>query len=133
VDIGPGAAVAEFRPVRPLRRMVRVEGCFDEVLADESLDAYAGDYIEAVLDDASAVLNPMDALRRRFPFILSLRQAAFEQSGDTEGRGYADGRASVSVEDDFAAFYREMLEREPDPGEAALFAELREEAAREAP
>lgn len=133
VDLRPGSAVAAFRPVSPLRRMIRVEGRFDEVLADASLDAYAGDYIEAVLDDAAAVLNPMDALRRRFPFILSLRQAAFERSGETERPGYAADRTTVSVADDFAAFYREMLEREPDPDEAALFAELYEEASREAP
>jgi len=133
VDLRPGSAVAEFRPIRPLRRMIRVAGRFDEVLADASLDAYADDYIEAVLDDAAAVLNPMDALRRRFPFIMSLRQAAFERSGETERPGYAAGRTTVSVADDFAAFYREMLEREPDPDEAALFAELYEEATREAP
>ncbi|OHD21565.1 MAG: hypothetical protein A2Y38_02395 [Spirochaetes bacterium GWB1_59_5] len=132
VELSSMAAVVEFRAVKPLRRMIRIEGTYDQVLVDPELEAFTGDYVEAVLDDAEAVLNPMDALRKRFPFILSLRQAAFERSG-AAGPGYAEAKAPASITDDFAAFYREMLERDPDADETALFAELREEADHEAP
>lgn len=132
VDVSPGGFSAEFRPVRPLRRMVRVSGSFDEVLSDPRYDRYSGDYVEATLSDATAVLNPMDALRRRFPFIMSLRQAAFERVAD-EASAREPGRPAASLADDFAAFHREMTGSDPDDATAALFAELYEEARREAP
>lgn len=132
VSVAPGSFVAEFRAVRPLRRMARVSGSFDEVLSDPRFDRYSGDYVEATLSDATAVLNPMDALRRRFPFIMSLRQAAFER-GAAEAAEREPGRPVASLADDFAAFHREMTGSEPDERTAALFAELYEEARREAP
>lgn len=132
VDVSPGGFSAEFRAVRPLRRMACVSGGFDEVLTDPRYDRYAGDYVEATLSDATAVLNPMDALRRRFPFIMSLRQAAFER-GAVEADERRPGRPAASLADDFAVFHREMTGSEPDAATAALFAELYEEASREAP
>ena len=133
VELSPGSSLAEFRPVTPLRRMVRLHGSYDRVLSDPALSVYEKDYVEAVLDDAAAVLNPMEPLRRRFPDILSLRQAAFEQS-DTRGvPGAAGARGTSSITDEFAAFHREVRDRDPDPVDSALFAELCEEASREAP
>jgi len=128
VELSSMPPVVEFRSVKPLRRMVRVTGTYNQVLVDPEYDKYIEDYVEAVLDDAEAVLNPMDALRKRFPYIMSLRQAAFERDPDGDRPGYAAGRASVSIEDDFAAFYREMSGKDPDADEAALFAELLKEA-----
>jgi len=128
VELSSMAPVVEFRAVKPLRRMIRVTGTYDQVLVDPEYNKYIEDYVEAVLDDAEAVLNPMDALRKRFPYIMSLRQAAFERDPDGDRPGYAAGRASVSIEDDFAAFYREMSGKDPDADEAALFAELLKEA-----
>jgi len=133
VELSSEAPVVEFRAIKPLRRMIRITGTYDRVLVDPEYEAYAGDYVEAVLDDAEAVLNPMDALRKRFPFIMSLRQAAFERGDAGADPGYAAGREAASIADDFAAFYREMNGRDPDADEAALFAGLLKEADVEAP
>ncbi len=133
VELSSEAPVVEFRAVKPLRRMIRIEGTYDQVLVDPDLEAYAGDYIEAVLGDAEAVLNPMDALRRRFPYIMSLRQAAFERGEAGSDPVYATGRELVSITDDFAAFYHEMNGQDPDADEATLFAELLKEADVETP
>lgn len=133
VELSSEAPVIEFRAVQPLRRMIRVEGTYDQVLVDPKYEAYAGDYVEAVLDDAEAVLNPMDALRKRFPYIMSLRQVAFEHGDAGSVPGYAAGRESMSIADDFAAFYREMNGQDPDTDEVALFAELLKEADVETP
>jgi exonuclease SbcD len=133
VELSPGSSLAEFRPISPLRRMVRFHGSYDRVLSDPALSVYEGDYVEAVLDDADAVLNPMEALRRRFPNILSLRQAAFERT-EVRGVSGAAGRSeALSIADEFAAFHREVREVDPEQADAALFAELCEEASREAP
>lgn len=133
LQISPGSHSAEFRAISPLRRMIRITGKFDEVLADESLERYTGDYIEAILDDADAVLNPMDALRRRFPFILSLRQASFQRARAPDGETVTTGFALGTISDDFDSFYREIHDQEPEPQDQALFAELFKEAQHEAP
>ncbi|MBN2875905.1 MAG: exonuclease SbcCD subunit D [Spirochaetales bacterium] len=131
LQASPGRVIADFRAVQPLRRMIRIHGRYDDVLADPRFDACKDDYVEAVLDDADAVLNPMDALRRRFPHILSLRQTAFERPLATDTMGQRlGGRASVA--DDFAAFHREMFGEEPPAESVNLFAQLYQEASREA-
>jgi exonuclease SbcD len=132
VELKPGSCTAGFRPVQPLRRMVRIEGRYDDVLSDPSLTEYEPDYIEAVLDDASTVLNPMDALRKRFPWILSLRQTAFGHRDTAGTPGGESGRTDGSVTGDFLAFFRELKGMDPSPAELALFAELAREADHEA-
>lgn len=133
VQVSPGSHSADFRAIKPLRRMIRIKGSFDSVLADASLEQYAGDYIEAILDDAAAVLNPMDALRRRFPFIMSLRQTAFQSTASAAGSLAASELTVGTIADDFDSFYREMRSQDPEPQDQALFAELYKEAEFETP
>lgn len=132
VDIRRGSMAAEFRSIAPLHRMVRIAGSYDEVLSSPAYSAYVDDYVEAVLNDANAVLNPVDAIRKRFPWLLSLRQAAFERHGDEPSAARAMSPAGTSAADDFVAFCREVRGTEPEPEDVALFAELYEEAEREA-
>ena len=122
VELKPGSCTAGFRPVQPLRRMVRIEGKYDEVLSDPDLAVYGTDYVEAILDDASTILNPMDALRKRFPWILSLRQSAFahRNAADIQAGG---GRTDGTVTGDFIAFFRELRGVDPSPAELELFAD----------
>lgn len=132
VDVGRGFMHPEFRPISPLHRMIRISGSYDEILRDPRFGVYAHDYIEAVLGDADAVLNPVDAIRRRFPWLLSLRQAAFERARNDGEPTPAPARVATSAADDFVAFYRDLRGGDPEPDDRALFAELYEEAEREA-
>ena len=131
LDVSPGSCSREFRLVKPLRRMVRISGSYDQVLQDTSLDEYEADYIEAVLDDADAVLNPMGPLRERFPFLLSLKQAAFErgqESGPATEAGSGEDLDGTLAEDDFIAFHQELRGCPPDQLLMDLFTQLYQEA-----
>lgn len=132
VEIRRGSMLPEFRPIVPLHRMIRIAGSYDEVLNNPDFSRYADDYVEAVLADANAVLNPVDAIRKRFPCLLSLRQAAFERDATDIPGTTAAAYTTTSAVDDFVAFCRELRGAEPDPEEAALFAELYKEADSEA-
>jgi len=135
VDVRLGSFAAEFRLVRPLRRMVRISGSYDQVLQDPLWQEYEGDYIEAILDDADAVLNPMGPLRERFPFLLSLKQAAFEMvsgSGQDLDATQGDGQDGTLAEDDFVAFHQELRGCPPDEALMELFTQLYREATDEA-
>lgn len=132
VDVSPGAANAEFRPITPLRRLSRLRGTFESMLSDPALAKFEGDYVEATLEDASEILDPMAGLRRRFPFALSVRRA--ETEADSTGGTAAYGRSGGGTAlDDFIAFYGEVRGEDPPEPDRALFADLLKEASREAP
>lgn len=131
VDVSRGSMRPEFRSIAPLHRMIRISGSYDEILGNPEFSAYERDYIEAVLGDADAVLNPVDAIRRRFPWLLSLRQAAFERARADGDQTATPARTATSPADDFVAFYRELRGVDPEPDDVALFAGLYEEAEHE--
>jgi exonuclease SbcD len=136
VDVRPGSFSSELRLVKPLRRMVRISGSYDQVLQDPGLQDYEGAYVEAILDDAEAILNPMGPLRERFPFLLSLKQAVFDrglQKGQDVETGLEGELDGTLAEDDFIAFHQELRGCPPDPKLMDLFAELYREATNEAP
>ncbi|MFH2112882.1 MAG: exonuclease SbcCD subunit D [Spirochaetota bacterium] len=136
VEVRPGSYSSEFRLIKPLRRMVRISGSYDQVLRDLRWQEYEGDYIEAILDDADAVLNPMGPLRERFPYLLSLRQAAFDKvpgSGQDLDSIPGDDQDEPLAEDDFVAFHQKMRDCPPDESLMELFTELYREATDEAP
>lgn len=132
VEVSPGSAEAEFRPLVPLRRMARLKGSCASLLTDPAFAEFEGDYVEATLDDADEILDPMAALRRRFPFALSVRraEAAADAGSSSAPYGRAGGGGAL---DDFIAFYREVRGEGPPEADRALFEELLKEATSEAP
>lgn len=138
-----GRARAELRfvPVAPLRRLSRIRGRLRELLAEPRYAAYEGDYVEATLVDGEGELNPMEALRSRFPYALALRLGDEEAGADASvgGSDGADvrppaGEAAARRDplDDFKAFYAAMRDGEPGEEEARLFGELLAEVRDEA-
>lgn len=138
-----GRARAELRfvPVAPLRRLSRIRGRLRELLAEPRYAAYEGDYVEATLVDGEGELNPMEALRSRFPYALALRLGG-EEAGADASVGGSDGTdvrppageaaARRDPLDDFKAFYASMRDGEPGEEEARLFGELLAEVRDEA-
>jgi exonuclease SbcD len=66
--------------MRPLRKLRSLRGSFDYFFRDEAKDPLLkeaeNDYIEAVLTDPGLTENPLVLLRRRFPWLLSVKQEA---------------------------------------------------------
>jgi len=141
VDVHPGGFEAELEPFEPLHAVRRIEGPFSVLSAPGALAECRGDYLEARLTDPLPVINPVDPLRLNFPYLLSVRQAAFEilasprpagapVAGDSAGEP-GDGRADIA--EDFRAFHREMKGVDPDEATGLVFSALLEEARRETP
>ena len=131
VEVTPGSYSSQLRLIKPLRRMVRITGSYDQVLHDTDLRQFEGDYIEAVLENADAVLNPMGRLRERFPYLLSLKQAVFnkkQEDGYIEDSIPGDNQDGTLAADDFVAFHQEMRGCPPAVPLMDLFIELYREA-----
>jgi len=131
VDCMPDSCSATLVEISPLRRMIRLRAAFEDLLHDEKYSVHENDYIEAVLEDADRVLNPMDPLRRRFPYLLSLGQASIARGAtSTQQDTQTDAGAPVDIMDEYREFFRAMFGASPQADDEALFAQLLQ-AARE--
>jgi exonuclease SbcD len=134
--------VLKVEPVamRPLRKLRSLRGSFDYFYKDEAKDPLLkeaeNDYIEAALTDPGLTENPLVLLRRRFPWLLSVKQeAAFAalrdsavRPGAVTGGPVKNGERRTPVED-FEDFLLEIYGGEdPETSEKIeAFKELLEE------
>ena len=132
VETGQGRFKTDLVPFAPLHPMHRVEGSFAELSQIGARPDLREAYVEIRLTDPLPVVNPADALKGNFPYLLSVRQAAFELTHDGSGSELPDRGSAGSAAADFLLFNAEMRGTEPDEISTALFMELLAEAEREA-
>jgi exonuclease SbcD len=108
------------------RRLARLRGTLDELLADPA-HAHAEDaWCQVVLTDTVRPSAPMEQVRRRFPHTLELRLEPSSQAGRDADGGYAarvGGRGDVEV---CCGFLEHVRGRAADDAETALFREALE-------
>ncbi|MEE4543854.1 exonuclease SbcCD subunit D [Streptomyces sp. V4-01] len=90
------------------RALARLRGRLDDLLGDPALDRHTEAWVEATLTDPFRPHEPMAALAKRFPHILSL---AFEpETGDADtSASYARrlrGRSDQQIAEDFVTHVR---------------------------
>jgi exonuclease SbcD len=123
VTLGADGQVEAERVDTPVpRQLARLRGRFDDLLGDPALDRHAESWVEATLTDPYRPHEPMAALAKRFPHILSL---AFEpETGDEDpAASYAQrlrGRSDGQIAEDFVQHVRG---RRPDAPESAVLSE----------
>jgi exonuclease SbcD len=123
-------------PVAPLRKLTSLKGPFSRFSGDISGDAEllsaVGEYLEIRLTDRGITENARDILRKRFPFLLSLRQdeALTSLSAAIAARvqGREDERSGRrSVSGDFRDFLVSLYGAEKPDQQFEFTAELSEE------
>jgi exonuclease SbcD len=123
VDLGSGGAIAAERVDTPVpRALARIRGRLADLLADPALERHEEAWVEATLTDPFRPHEPMAALARRFPHVLSL---AFEpETGDDDPlASYARrlrGRTDQQIAEDFIAHVRGSA---PAPHESATLSD----------
>lgn len=137
VDLGADGSVTAERVDCPVpRRLARIRGRLEELLADRDLERYREAWVEATLTDPVRPPEPMARLTGRFPHTLSLvfePERGPRDAGVSYARRLA-GRSDQQIAEDFVAHVRGVG---PGPLERALlqdvFDEVRaDEAIREA-
>lgn len=88
IDLRDGGIASEFVEAPVPRRLARVRGRLDDLLADPALDRVEDRWLQVALTDARRPSAAMERLRRRFPHTLVL---GFEPEG-----GAADGACTWS-------------------------------------
>ena len=119
VELKSGGAAVEKIPVTPLRKTATLSGSFARFSGDMSTDsellAAKNDYLEIRLTDRGITENARDILRKRFPYLLSLRQdealaglgSSFAAGGGEERQSRERRSVSADFRDFLAGLYGE--------------------------
>jgi exonuclease SbcD len=124
-------------PVKPLRKLRRLEGPFNFYFRDSAQDPEMveaeKDYLEISLTDETLVENPLPLLRGRFPWLMSIKQGALARIIREEGMsGGLRREERRSPADDFTDFLTGVY-GEADTEKLSLFRELLEDLDKETP
>ena len=119
VHIGKDSVDVERIPIEPRRRVSRIEASFEELKGGRMFDDFADDYLEIVLKNPEVVQNAALLLRAKFPYLLSVRQQAFENF--SEPASEAVERTEGSILDDFLSFKIFLDGKAPDAETRDLF------------
>ncbi|GAW48436.1 MULTISPECIES: exonuclease SbcCD subunit D [unclassified Nocardioides] len=107
VELGAtGLVSADFVEAPVPRRLARIRGTLDELLADPRLVDHESSWVQATLTDDSRPLQAMDRLRSRFPHTLVL---GFEPAGGASASvplARTQGRSDHLISLDFLAELR---------------------------
>lgn len=76
----------------PLHKVTRLEGTYDDFISGD-YGEYKDDYVELICTDNLVHENPMEALRGKFPNILSFRVVRTEAAG--QNLAVAERRAAL--------------------------------------
>jgi DNA repair protein SbcD/Mre11 len=125
VELGPaGVTSTEWIDAPVPRRLARLRGTVDELLADPSLKRHEKAWVQATLTDPVRPLQAMERLRVRFPHTLVI---AFEPDGaapHTVPAARPQGRSDHAIALDFVA----ELRGAPASGEEAALLQAATEA-----
>ncbi len=117
-------------PVQPARPVERLSGAFDDFYHGSAFDAHAGSYLEITLTDANLIANPMNLLRTKFPFLLSIRQGEWQKHRQETVRENTPAPKGRDLSEDFSAF-QTLLYGTVDAQKKKLFDGLLKDAAHE--
>lgn len=118
VDLGPdGVTSATFVDAPVPRRLARLRGDLESLLADPALAAHEDAWVQATLTDRARPAQAMDRLRRRFPHTLVL---GFESTAPALGSLPAERTHGRTDHDIAHEFMTELRGEEPGAAETEL-------------
>ncbi len=107
VDLdGRGEVTAEFVEAPVPRRLARLAGDLESLLADPALAPHEDDWVQATLTDAVRPGQAMERLRRRFPHTLVLAFAATAPGLGVLPAARTQGRTDHDIAEEFVADLR---------------------------
>ena len=118
-----GAATIEQLPIQHRHNLRVIRGTLDELIEASHNDAHTDDFIQAILTDSQALLNPMARLREHYPNILELKKERFEAR---TGEQYA--RASEQLKrtdlELFNDFFDEVHQQQLTPQQLTVLRDI---------
>jgi len=105
--------------LKPKRDLLKLKGSFFDLLNNEELKKYKNDFLEIELIDSSLILNPLALLKKRFPYLLAVKQNLPKgSSGEERIKLLTKTR---NIEEDFLAFHKFLYGEKPSPKKMEIF------------
>jgi len=118
-------------PIISERPLKRLEGSFADFFTEHLYDEWSGCYLEITLNDAEVIAHPMQLLRQKFPFLLSIRQKSFmnQEQQEEEQLTIRERTAEdpLTLAENFNRF-ESLINGEPNRMKQELFEQLCKEA-----
>ena len=118
-------------PIISERPLKRLEGSFADFFTEHLYDEWSGCYLEITLNDAEVIAHPMQLLRQKFPFLLSIRQKSFmnQEQQEEEQLTLRERTAEdpLTLAENFNRF-ESLINGEPNRMKQELFEQLCKEA-----
>lgn len=131
VELSESGVSSQFLPLKPLRDMRILEGCFETLIQQGKVDPNADDYLLVRLTDQHAILDPMNKLREVYPNVLQLEKPGMLGSDDQPVNREKLKRSELDM---FRDFFQQVkgheLSSEQDLAIAETIAELHQAEAK---
>ena len=118
-------------PIISERPLKRLEDSFADFFTEHLYDEWSGCYLEITLNDAEVIAHPMQLLRQKFPFLLSIRQKSFmnQEQQEEEQLTLRERTAEdpLTLAENFNRF-ESLINGEPNRMKQELFEQLCKEA-----
>jgi DNA repair protein SbcD/Mre11 len=121
---GRARVAVETIPLEPPRDVRVLEGTLAELIAAGRADAHADDYVQAVLRDTSALLDPLGRLREVYPNALAIERPDLEHRGSESAPADVTRRSEAEL---FADFFAHATGGPVSAEQAAAFASVVDE------
>jgi exonuclease SbcD len=118
---GAGKCIVERVPLKPRRDVRRMTGMLAQLLKGPPDGTSREDYIEAVVEDDGALLDPMSKLRQVYSNLLSLVRPRFAHAFEAGAAGGRVDLRAVSEDVLFGRFFEQVTGAKPTEEQAAVF------------
>ena len=116
-------------PIKPLRKMTRLEGTFFDFFNTGKFDAYKNDFLEIKLIGDTLIQSPMSLLQQKFPYLLNLHQEAIAAELKDESENHILNKNIEDTEVIFENFmlFEEAIDEKPSAKKQELFKKICQE------
>lgn len=125
-----GNCSIQLLPIQPRNDLRVLKGTLEEILSKAKEDARSNDYVQVILTDDEALLNPMARVREHYPNVMELKKERFQvrQGEQLAAAGEQLKRSELDLfEDFFSQVHHQQLNDEQRQQLEAVLAQIAEQ------
>lgn len=125
-----GNCSIQLLPIQPRNDLRVLKGTLEEILSKAKEDARSNDYVQVILTDNEALLNPMARVREHYPNVMELKKERFQvrQGEQLAAAGEQLKRSELDLfEDFFSQVHHQQLNDEQRQQLEAVLAQIAEQ------
>ncbi len=122
-----GNCSIQLLPIQPRNDLRVLKGTLEEILSKAKEDARSNDYVQVILTDDEALLNPMARVREHYPNVMELKKERFQvrQGEQLAAAGEQLKRSELDIfEDFFSQVHHQQLNDEQRQQLEAVLAQI---------